>query len=85
MQSRLNFPLTIRFRLFFNRIYPFSYYRLPRYRFHFPAVRLPLPFPSKNMEMKTVERFSVRFRPFSSLVVSACSWLLHTLACTDSF
>jgi len=30
---RFKFSLTARFRLFFDRIYPFSYYRLSRYRF----------------------------------------------------
>jgi hypothetical protein len=30
---RLKFPLTIHFRLFSDRIYPFSYYSLSRYRF----------------------------------------------------
>ena len=33
-----------------------------------PAVRLPLPFPSKTMKTKTIERFSVHFGPFSTLL-----------------
>jgi hypothetical protein len=33
MQFWLKFPLTVRFRLFSYRIYPFSYYYLFRYRF----------------------------------------------------
>jgi len=32
---RFKFSLTARFRLFFDRIYPFLYYRLSRYRFRF--------------------------------------------------
>jgi hypothetical protein len=38
--------------------------------FSLPAIRLPLPFSSKNIKMKTVERFSVRFRPFSTILGS---------------
>jgi hypothetical protein len=64
MQSRLKFPLTVRFRLFFDRIYPFSYYRLSRSRLFRSRSRFRI----INMKMKTVETFSVRFRPFSSLV-----------------
>ena len=37
--------------------------------FTLSVVRLPLPFSSKNMKMKTIKRFSVRFRSFSTLVV----------------
>ena len=33
MQSRLKFLLNVCFRLFFDCIYLFSYYRLSRYRF----------------------------------------------------
>ena len=63
---RFEFSLTARFRLFsivFTRfritVYPATVFA--------PGCRLPLLFSSKNMKMKMIERFSVRFRLFSTL------------------
>jgi len=51
--------------------------------FSLPVVQLPLPFSSKNMKMKTIERFSVRFRPFSTLDI--CDYPLATKGCPIFF
>jgi len=47
----------------------FAYRSFPSIVLYVPVVRLPLPFSSKNMKMKMIERFSVRFRPFSTLAI----------------
>ena len=65
MQSQLKFSLTVHFRLFFDRIYLFSYCHLSQYRFHSRLFRSRSCFRKINMEMKTVEAFffvSVRFQ-----------------------
>ena len=63
---RFKFSLTARFHLFssYLPVFVLPFIPLP---FSLPVVRLPLPFSSKNMKMKTIKRFSVRFRPFSTL------------------
>jgi len=68
--SGLNFRLplvSVYFRSYLP-VFVLPFIPLP---FSLQVVRLPLPFSSKNMKMKTIERFSVCFRPFSTLLLLA--------------